>query len=146
MAEFLEFYERDEFTSHSYTTSRSGRAIGVALLGFVDLSLTQYFQWKTLDTLMSLSVPNIKIKSIMVKDKKYELMLISTSDKVNLYRIDEPNPGMSHIRVKKLSSISVPRSLSSETRETQIEMVFDYVEDRKISHIIVANGNLIACH
>lgn len=140
------FYEREEFRCHSYTTSKKGKGIGAALLGILDLSIVEHFKWVVLDTVPSFTVPNLKTKKVAVKNKKFEIMLLSTSDKVNVYRIDEPSPGFEHIRVKKLGFISIPKIGQGATHETLVEMVIDYVEERKLSHIIIANGNLIYCY
>lgn len=44
VAEFLGFYERGEFRSHSFTTTKKGKGIGVALLGLLDLSIVELFK------------------------------------------------------------------------------------------------------
>lgn len=99
-----------------------------------------------LDTTPSFTLPNLKTKKAVVKDKKFEVMLLSTSEKVNIYRIDEPSSEFDHIRIKKLGAISVPRNEKSEKCETLVEIVIDFVDERKLSHIVVARGNLIACY
>lgn len=105
VTQYLDFYERHHFRSHTFTTTKKARGLGMALLGHLDLCMVELFKWVPLDTITGQTIPNLTTKNIQVKDKKLEIMILSTQDKVNIYRIDEPTNERKTMKIGKLGFV-----------------------------------------
>jgi hypothetical protein len=116
------------------------------LIGKLDLSLTSFFNWETLEELENNSVPCIQTKRIYIEDREYELLIVSNGSNVHVYRIDEPWKIKAQINFKKLGVISAPMNIGRLKEESFTELIFDQVDDKKFNHIVVAWANYIACY
>lgn len=145
VAEFSEFYERGNFKSHRYTRNKS-KGLGAMLLGKLNLSLTNHFDWRVLEELENNCIPHILLKTIYIDEYTIKIMLVPNGNNIHFFRVDEPDEYTSMTVFTKLGVICAPMNVGRIGEECFVDFVFDEVGTKKLSHIVIAWANYIACY